>query len=255
MREVQPGRVHMITGGYPVGALAGHDMDYARIRLLELLEERGVQATVGNDFTDIHRWLPGTALMLTYTAGPHLDGDQNQMVRRWMEDGGRWVGLHGTSGGKAKRVEGETRRRMVKSEHHDTLGSFLHQSSADAEVPRGCLGGGQSTLTRGLPSSFMTIDEPYMIEVQHPNETDVILSTELGPDHSGYGFVYDEDTSLQADGKTRVMGYTRDIGKGGVAYVALGHCHSPASQTNHAYRRNCRGPGVDACCLQGQLGR
>ena len=39
MREVQPGRVHLIPGGYPPGALAQHDMDYARIRLLELLEE------------------------------------------------------------------------------------------------------------------------------------------------------------------------------------------------------------------------
>ena len=26
MREVQPGRVHLITGGYPPGALAAHDM-------------------------------------------------------------------------------------------------------------------------------------------------------------------------------------------------------------------------------------
>ena len=88
----------------------------------------------------------------------------------------------------------------------------------------------------------MTIDEPYMIEVQHPNETDVVLSAELGPDNSGYGFVYDEDTSLQADGKTRVMGYTRNIGKGGVAYIALGHCHSPASQTNHAFDETVEDP-------------
>ncbi len=29
------------------------------------------------------------------------------------------------------------------------------------------------------------------------------------------------------DGKTRVLGYTRALGKGGVAYIALGHCHSP----------------------------
>ena len=241
MREVQPGRVHLITGGYPAGALAGHDMDYARIRLLELLEERGVQATVGNDFTDIHRWLPGTALMLTYTAGPHLDGDQNKLVRWWMEDGGRWVGLHGTSGGRAKRVDGETRRRMIKSEHHDTLGSFFisHPQTRRFRVD---VSGPDNPLTRGLPSSFMTIDEPYMVEIQHPNETDVVLSSELGPDHSGYGFVYDEDTSLQADGKTRVMGYTRDIGKGGVAYVALGHCHSPASQTNHAYDETVEAP-------------
>jgi hypothetical protein len=26
----------------------------------------------------------------------------------------------------------------------------------------------------------------------------------------------------------RVIGYTREIGKGGVTYVALGHCHNPA---------------------------
>jgi hypothetical protein len=35
------------------------------------------------------------------------------------------------------------------------------------------------------------------------------------------------DTSLQPDGKTRVDGYTRDLGKGGVRYFALGHYHNP----------------------------
>ena len=29
------------------------------------------------------------------------------------------------------------------------------------------------------------------------------------------------------DNKTRALGYTRDVGKGGVTYIALGHCHSP----------------------------
>ncbi len=29
------------------------------------------------------------------------------------------------------------------------------------------------------------------------------------------------------DSKTRVLGYTRALGKGGVAYIALGHCPSP----------------------------
>ena len=41
MNDIKPGRVHVIAGGFPPGALAGHDMDYARLRLLELLEERG----------------------------------------------------------------------------------------------------------------------------------------------------------------------------------------------------------------------
>ena len=31
------------------------------------------------------------------------------------------------------------------------------------------------------------------------------------------------------DGKTRVLGYTRDLEKGGVTYIALGHCHTPAT--------------------------
>ena len=31
------------------------------------------------------------------------------------------------------------------------------------------------------------------------------------------------DTSL-----TRGRGYTREVGKGGVTYFALGHCHNPA---------------------------
>jgi hypothetical protein len=56
----------------------------------------------------------------------------------------------------------------------------------------------------------------------------VLLTTELEKDPSppGFGFVYDKDTSLLPDGKTRVLGYIREVGKGGVAYIALGHCHS-----------------------------
>src|SRR5438876_70679 len=42
------------------------------------------------------------------------------------------------------------------------------------------------------------------------------------------GTLYPADTSLQSDGRTRVLGYTREFGQGGVAYFALGHCHNPA---------------------------
>ena len=61
----------------------------------------------------------------------------------------------------------------------------------------------------------------------------MLLTAELGPDVSppGFGFDYDEDTALLPDGKTRVMGYTRDIGEGGVTYIALGHAHSPLSNS------------------------
>jgi type 1 glutamine amidotransferase len=86
-------------------------------------------------------------------------------------------------------------------------------------------------ITRDLPASFETMDELYLIELQDPALCHVLLTTELRKDPSppGFGFFYDKDTSLLPDGRTRVLGYTREWGKGAVAYIALGHCHSPAN--------------------------
>jgi len=235
MSTTMTSRVHVVAGGFPPGALGGHDIDFARFKLLELLVEQGLRATVGNDFIDIGRWLPGTQLLITYLAGPYLDDDQNQVVRQWLDKGGHWLALHGSSGGKAARVAGSNRRRMVKSSHHDTLGGFF-LSHPPIRKMRVDVVDTSHPLTKGLPESFEVIDEPYMIEIQHLGDTQLLLTSELGPDDSapGTGFVYDEDTALLPDGKTRVLGYTRKVGKGGVTYIALGHCHSPASQNRPA---------------------
>ena len=48
------------------------------------------------------------------------------------------------------------------------------------------------------------------------------------------GTLYASDTSLQPDGRTRVIGYTREVGNGGVTYFALGHCHNPAIRAARA---------------------
>ncbi len=223
-------RVHVITGGFPPGELAGHDMDYTRLRLLQMADELGLPATVANDFTEVQKWLPLSKLMITYLAGPFLNDEQNEFVRKWLADGGRWLALHGSSGGKAKRVEGSENRQMVKTSHHDTLGGFFISHPPMLKF-RVAVSDGDDMLTRDLPASFEITDEPYMVEIQHPSDTRVLLTSELGPDDSGYGFYYEKDTSLQPDGKTRVLGYTRDMGKGGVTYIALGHCHSPASNS------------------------
>ena len=232
MSNPQPVRVHVITGGFPVGSPAGHDMDYARLRLLQLLHERPtVTASVSGDFTDIDKWLPGCQLLVTYVAGPFPNEAQNRFLRQWLEDGGRWLGLHGTSGGKAAAVGNDRRvRKMVKADHHTTLGGFFlnHPPLRKFQVD---VVNQQHILTKGLPASFEVMDELYLIELQEPAASEVLLTTELAQDPSppGFGFVYDEDTALQPDGKTRVLGFTRALGKGSVAYIALGHCHSTAS--------------------------
>ena len=232
MARSQSVRVHLIAGGFPVGSPAGHDMDYARLRILQLLQENpNVATTVTNDFSDIEKWLPGSKMLITYVAGPFPNAEQNRFLRQWLEDGGRWLGLHGTSGGKAAPVGGDRRiRKMVKADHHNTLGGFFlnHPPVRKFQVT---IPDRAHALTKNLPASFEVMDELYLIELQDPAASHVLLTTELATDPSpqGFGFVYDKDTALQPDGRTRILGYTRELGKGSVAYIALGHCHSPAS--------------------------
>lgn len=223
-------RAHLVTGGYPPGSSAGHDMDYARLRLLGFLAEReDIATTVAGDFADLDKWLAGTSLLVTYVAGPYPDTRQLGALREWLEGGGRWFALHGTSGGRAARIEGSSQRRMVREAHHETLGCFFlnHPPVRRFEVAVH----DRHPLTKGLPQTFETEDELYMVEPI--GDAEVLLTTELPQDPSppGFGFHYDADTSLQPDGKTRVLGYVKPAGDGAVAYVALGHCHSSRSNS------------------------
>ena len=220
---------HLITGGFPPGSLAGHDHDYARLRLLGLLADQDIPASVGNDFADVEKWLPVSRLLITYVAGPYPDAAQCAAMQKWLHAGGHWLALHGTSGGKAERVEGMRSRRTVKSAHHALLGSYFlthppirkfRVDVVDRDHP----------IARGIGASFEVDDEPYFVELQDPGSTRVLLTAEYGPDavSPSIGTIYPSDTSLQADGRTRVLGYTREVGDGGVTYFALGHCHNPA---------------------------
>jgi type 1 glutamine amidotransferase len=231
MTETRSGRAHLVAGGFPPGSAAGHDHDFARLRLLELLAEQEVQASVANDFADLEKWLPVSRLLITYVAGPYPDTAQCQVIRRWLEAGGHWLGLHGTSGGRAERVEGVRQRRTVKTEHHAILGSFFLTHPPICRI-RVDVTASDHPLTAGIGSSFDVEDEPYFVELQDPGSTRILLTADYGPAAvaPGIGTLYGSDTSLQPDGRTRVLGYTREVGSGGVTYFALGHCHSPASR-------------------------
>ena len=98
MTDTKAARAHLITGGFPPGSQAGHDHDYARLRLLGLLAEREIPASVANDFADIEKWLAVSRLLITYVAGPYPDAQQCRALQQWLEAGGRCLGLHGVSG-------------------------------------------------------------------------------------------------------------------------------------------------------------
>src|SRR5581483_10054090 len=159
--------------------------------------------------------------------------EQDRCIRDWIAGGGRWLALHGTSGGRAVRVsEAGRRRRMLKAPFHETLGGFFLNHPPIRRFDVTVVDQG-SPLTRDLPESFEVVDEPYMIELQQPESCRFLLTNAIGADPSpeGFGFVYEQDTSLLPDGRTRVIGYSKDLGRGGVTYIALGHCHSATSNS------------------------
>lgn len=235
MADVVHHRAHVVAGGFPPGASAGHDHDYARLRLLTLLAERQVPASVANDFADLERWLPMSRLLVSYVAGPYPNAEQCSTLKSWLEAGGHWLALHGTSGGRAERVEGLTQRRTVRTEHHALLGAmFLTHPPAcrfriDVHDP-------EHPITRGLPQTFEVEDEPYFIELQAPAAARILLTADYGAagEWPVVAKLYGKDTSLQPDGRTRVLAYMRTVGSGAVTYLALGHCHHPYSRMTRA---------------------
>ena len=223
-------RAHLIAGGFPAGQAAGHDHDYARLRILEQLKERDyVHTSLSGDYEDIEKWLPQCKLLITYVAGPVATDEQHEVLRQWVEGGGRWLALHGSSGGKAARRPNSSQREMVKMDYHNTLGGFFihHPPIRKFQVS---LVDTKHPLTQGLPETFETIDEPYMVELQAPEDTDVLLTADWGVvPPSEQGFYYKEDTAVLPGGSKRAIAFERKLSQGAVAYTTLGHCHTPTT--------------------------
>lgn len=226
-----PIRVHLVAGGFPRHSSAGHDIDFVRLHLLESLHDQGALTSVAADFTDIEDWLGRTDFLITYVAGPYLDDVQAEAVASWIEAGGRWLALHGTSGGKAVPLpDGRPGRILCRSRHHEVLGAaFLNHPP----IRRFRVDVGDHPLTRGLPQSFEVEDELYLVELLDLEQSEVLLTTSSlpadDPAPRNFGFTYDQDTSVASDGQTRTLGYVREQGVGAVAYLALGHCHTPTT--------------------------
>ena len=252
-----PIRVHVVAGGFPPGKHAGHDIDYARIRILMALQSNeDVHTTVSSDFTDCHKWIRDAHLLICYVAGPFADEYQTGVIRDWVGEGGHWLALHGSSGGKAERIgRADGRRRLAKMDYHEALGGFFmtHPPIMEMQVS---VADSNHPLTYNLPSTFPVQDEPYMVEVIHP-DTQVLLTTEDIVSPPYVEEIYGGDLSLLPDGKSHALGFARKVGEGEIAYIAPGHCHTPLTNMqrsvhesispDHVTPMRFRGPwGTDA---------
>jgi len=120
-------KAHVIVGGFPSTSHAGHDMDHARLKLLEALYTVGVEATVGVNYGGLEAQLPDASLLITYTPGPLPDEEQSAELQAWLERGGRWVALHGSCGGKAAKPRAGASHAVTVCSLFQTSSGFIEQ--------------------------------------------------------------------------------------------------------------------------------
>ncbi len=191
-----------------------HDTNFARLELLKLLaEQEDVWVRVADSFRDMDA-IGASKLLVTYTCDLCPSEAEQEALREFVENGGRWLALHGTNalveiaGGKADTPD----KAPVLME---TLGSRFVAHPA-IQTFRVRVVNPQHPLTEGM-DDFEIEDEPYYCEFFGDHE--VLLEATYHAESTGYvrsDFGTDRDSQPQM--------YLRSLGDGGVLYLTLGHC-------------------------------
>ncbi len=217
MTEV-PGRridVVLVAGG------VWHDIDFARLELLQLLaEHEELRVRCQADFEDTE-WLEPDAvhpaeIMVTYTCDVRPSERAQRTIRDWIERGGRMIALHGTSSALDQSPDGWVAPRDMPL-WIDTLGSqfIAHPPIAPYEVRNV---NPDHWLVAGV-EPFEATDELYLNEYPDREALVPLLQTSYRGDARGFA----ESDWSDTDPDHLVM-YLRPLGKGAVLYNTLGHC-------------------------------
>lgn len=208
--EARPKRIDCVL----IAAGKWHDIDYARLELLKLLaEDQRVRVRVFEDYENLEA-ISACDMLVTYTCDVVPSLAAQEALKAWLERGGRWYALHGTS---------SILRFLSDSGLWDTprwapmfmdlLGSqfISHPPIAPYRVT---VADPDHPLVEGV-EPFDTTDELYHLETH--GDLHVLLETECT--EPGTGFVEAAD----APG-THPVFYIKHHGAGAVLYLTLGHC-------------------------------
>jgi len=194
-----------------------HDIDYARLQLLGLLaEHEEFRVRVQPDYEDAEAIAAGS-ILLSYTCNVRPSERAQRTIREWVEGGGRWVALHGTSAAlDVGTPEGVDSPRVFPL-WADTLGSQFVAHPPIAPYPVE-ITDPDHWLVAGI-ESFETDDELYLNEYADRDALVPLLHTTWSG--IAHGFVESDWTS--GDDRHLIM-YIRPLGEGAVLYNTLGHC-------------------------------
>ena len=202
--------VYLVCGG------KYHDIDFARVELLKLLQEHEqVRVRVGEDYRD-QEAISGADCLITYTCDVIPSEAEQQTLKRFLESGKRWFALHGTNSilkflsmdplmVSAPR-EAPLLMEMLGSQFlaHPPVGRFdVHVSDPDHPLVQGI-------------EPFETEDEIYLSEYHGENHALLHCYFQGKVD----GFEAHEWVSTDP----HLVFYLPPYAAGEVLYLTLGHC-------------------------------
>lgn len=194
-----------------------HDVDFARLELLDLLAEHdAVRCTVHSDFSEIDV-LAAADAVIAYTCEVRPTAEEALSLTDAVRRGSRLLALHATNSAIDPPEPGGARifrTPDVMPEFTALLGNrFLaHPKIAPARID---VVQPEHPLVRGVPS-FVTTDEIYVMALR--DDLDVVLDTEFSGDCPGF------EVSDSGPRARHPILYTRHEGAGRVVYFTLGHC-------------------------------
>jgi len=209
-----------------------HDIDYARLELLKLLAEHPhIRTTVACDYADTAR-LDQCRFLITYTCDMVPSIEEAKAIRKWIENGGKWLALHGTNSILEFTEDGKVDSPDNHPEFMETLGTQFKAhppiGEFDVEVVNT-----EHELTKGI-ENFQIVDEMYLSKTTA--EIDTLMQTTFEGEATGFVDEQWEKTVVP-------ILYTRNIGSGMIVYNALGHCRGhydlPGMQDFYPHKEMC----------------
>ena len=190
-----------------------HDIDFARLELLKLLaEDERVRVRVFEDYSNLDA-IRNAAFLVTYTCDVIPSLEQQEALRAWVEGGGRWYALHGTSSILRFLSNGLVDSPAWAPHLMETLASQFIPPPPIAAY-RVEVADAEHELVRGI-EPFDVTDELYLSDTHA--DLHVLLDAAFEGEATGFA------RSEWPQGRHAVL-YLRPLGQGAVLYLTLGHC-------------------------------
>jgi type 1 glutamine amidotransferase len=190
-----------------------HDFDFVRRELLKrTVENPAVHTTVRSDFSDIDA-LTSADFLVSYTCDVRPTATEQQALRSFVAEGGRWLALHATNALADLNVDGVATATTGWSSFFELLGTKFIAHPAirqfDVRAPQGV----SHPLLADI-RNFRTTDEIYLVE--RTADIDVLLETTYVGPTTGVPAHWDDETP-------QPVLYIRRLGRGSIVYLTLGH--------------------------------